>query len=79
MQLVGNVKDKDCIIIDDLIDTAGTLCQAGDLLKKNGAKKVYAFASHGVFSNPAGERIHKSSLEKVVTTNSISQSEEFKK
>jgi ribose-phosphate pyrophosphokinase len=71
MQLVGNVRDKTCIIIDDMIDTAGTLCKAAEMLKDNGAKKVYAFATHGVFSGKAYQNIEKSCLEKVIVTNSI--------
>ena len=71
MELVGNVKDKTCIIIDDMIDTAGTLCKAADMLKTNGATKVYAFATHGVFSGKAYDNIEKSCLEKVIVTNSI--------
>jgi len=53
MELVGNVEGKVCILIDDMIDTAGTLCEAAKVLKDKGAKKVYAFASHGLFSGPA--------------------------
>lgn len=72
MTLIGDVKDKTCIIVDDMIDTAGTLCTAADMLKKEGgAKEVYAFATHGIFSGPAGDRIAKSSLEKVITTDSM--------
>ena len=71
MELVGNVKGKTCIIIDDMIDTAGTLCKAADILTENGASKVYAFATHGVFSGKAYQNIEKSSLEKVIVTNSI--------
>lgn len=71
MELVGNVEGKTCIIIDDMIDTAGTLCEAAKILKEKGAKKVYAFASHGLFSGPAAERIRDSALEKVITTDSI--------
>lgn len=71
MELVGNVKDKTCIIIDDMIDTAGTLCKAAEMLKKNGATKVYAFATHGVFSGKAYQNIENSCLEKVIVTNSI--------
>jgi ribose-phosphate pyrophosphokinase len=71
MELVGNVKDCECIIIDDMIDTAGTLCLAAEELKKHGAKKVYAFATHGLFSGKAYENIDKSCLEKVVVTNTI--------
>ncbi len=71
MELVGNVKDCECIIIDDMIDTAGTLCLAAEELKKNGAKKVYAFATHGLFSGKAFDNINNSCLEKVVVTNTI--------
>ncbi len=72
MQLIGNVEGKTCIIVDDMIDTAGTLCEAAKTLKKNGAKKIYAFASHGIFSGPAADRILSTpELEKVITTDSI--------
>ena len=71
MELVGNVNGKTCIIIDDMIDTAGTLCKAADMLTENGASKVFAFATHGVFSGKAYENINKSSLEKVIVTNTI--------
>jgi ribose-phosphate pyrophosphokinase len=77
MDLVGSVEGKDCIIVDDMIDTAGTLCKAAEELKGFGAKKVYAFATHGVFTNPAPERIKNSALEKVLITNTIPLSEEF--
>lgn len=78
MVLIGNVKGKTCIIIDDMIDTAGTLCEGAKLLKAEGAHKVYAFATHGLFSGQAAERIAKSDLEKVVTTDSIKMREDFK-
>lgn len=71
MDLVGDVKDKDVIIVDDMIDTAGTLTKAAQELKEMGAKRVYAFATHGIFSGPAYERIKNSVIEKVVVTNSI--------
>merc|ERR1719242_2740706 len=71
MDLVGEVEGCDVIIVDDMIDTAGTLCKAGAELKKRGAKKVYAFATHGLFSGPAIDRINDSCFEKVVVCNTI--------
>jgi len=71
MDLVGSVQDSDCIIVDDIIDTAGTLCKAADELKARGAKRVYAFATHGLFSGEALDRIKSSSLEQVVVCNTI--------
>jgi len=61
-----------------MIDTAGTLCEAAKTLKENGADKVYAFATHGLFNGTAAERIANSVLEKVVTTDSIPVKDEFK-
>ena len=78
MELVGDVTGKTCIIIDDMIDTAGTLCEAAKVLKEKGANKIFAFASHGLFSGPAAERIRDSVLEKVITTDSIPVSEKFR-
>lgn len=69
--VIGDVKGKTCIIIDDMTDTAGTLCKAATELKDKGAQKVYAFITHGIFSGPAAERIAKSDLEAVVCTDSI--------
>lgn len=71
MELVGNVSGLDCIIIDDMIDTAGTLCMAAEMLKQHGARKIYAFATHGVFSGNAIDKINKSKLEGVYVTNTI--------
>lgn len=71
MDLVGSVNGSDVIIVDDMIDTAGTLCKAAGELKNHGAKSVYAFASHGIFSGPANERIAKSALEEVCVTDTI--------
>jgi ribose-phosphate pyrophosphokinase len=79
MELVGDVTGKTCVIVDDMIDTAGTLCTAANLLKEQGAKEVYAFATHGIFSGPAAERISKSALKKVITTDSMDLTPEFKK
>jgi len=69
--LVGTVQDCDVIIVDDMIDTAGTLCAAANELKAFGARRVFAFATHGLFNNPAAERIEASALEEVVTANTI--------
>jgi ribose-phosphate pyrophosphokinase len=71
MHLIGDVKGKDCIIVDDMIDTAGTLCGAAKALMDKGARKVVAVASHGVFSGSAVERIVGSPLTEVVVTDSI--------
>ena len=80
MNIVGNIKGKDCILIDDMIDTAGTLVEACRALKENGATKVFAIATHGVFSNPAIERIAGcEALDRVVVTDTIPLSEEGKK
>ena len=76
LAIVGDVKDKDCIIVDDLVDTAGTLCIAAAKLKELGARRVYAVISHGVLSGPAIERIKNSELEKLVITDSIPLTEE---
>lgn len=69
--VIGDVEGKDVIIIDDMTDTSGTLCMAATELKKKGAKKVYAFITHGIFSGPAPERIKESELEMVVCSDSI--------
>ena len=71
MNLIGEVRGKDCIIIDDMIDTAGTLCGAARVLQEKGARKVVACASHGVLSGPAVKRIADSPLAEVVVTDSI--------
>lgn len=71
MHLIGDVRDKIAIILDDMIDTAGTLTQAAKALKQNGAKAIYACATHGVLSGPAIERINASDIEEVVLTDTI--------
>jgi ribose-phosphate pyrophosphokinase len=71
MDLVGDVTDCDCIIVDDMIDTAGTLCKAADVLKANGARRVFAFASHGLLSGPGNERLANSKMEEVVILDTI--------
>ena len=74
MDLVGEVKDCDCIIVDDMIDTAGTLCKAADVLVAKGAKRVFAFASHGLLSGPGNDRIANSKMEECVILNTIPSS-----
>jgi len=71
MDLVGDVNDKDCIIVDDIIDTAGTLCAAANELKAFGARRVFAFATHGLFNGPAPDRINASALEEVAVANTV--------
>lgn len=80
MNVIGDVKGKDCIIIDDMIDTGGTLIQAAQALRKNGANKIYAAATHPVFSDPAIQRISEcAELEEVIITDTIPLSEAGKK
>ncbi len=71
MFLIGDVNDKNVILIDDMIDTGGTLCKAADILMANGAKSVRAMASHGVFSGKAYENINNSQLLEVIVTDTI--------
>lgn len=73
MNVIGEVEGKTAIIVDDMVDTAGTLTQAAEALKSRGAKKVYACVTHGVLSGKALERIDQSVLEELVLTNSIQQ------
>ncbi len=71
MQIIGNVKDANVILVDDMVDTAGTITKAADLMKEHGAKSVRAIASHGVMSGPASERVQDSALLEMVFTDSI--------
>ena len=71
MNIVGDVDGKIAVILDDMIDTAGTLTEAASAVMKNGAKKIYAAATHGVLSGPAVERISNSTIEKVIVTDTI--------
>jgi len=73
--LIGDVRDKTAIIVDDMIDTAGTLTQAVQSLLKNGAKRVFAVASHAVLSGPAITRLTECGIEKVLVTDTIPLSE----
>ena len=71
MTIIGDVEGKDVILVDDIVDTAGTICKAADLMMKNGARSVRAIASHAVLSDPATERIDASSLSEIIFTDSI--------
>ncbi len=79
MNLIGSVEGKDCIIMDDIVDTAGTLTKAAEALKERGAKTVAAYCTHPVLSGPAVERIMASSLDELVVTDTIPLSESAKK
>ena len=76
MNIIGDIEDRTCIIIDDMVDTAGTLCQAADILMEKGAKEVVAYATHAVLSGNAVKNIEKSGLTELVTTNTIPLSED---
>ncbi len=71
MNIIGEVRGKTCVLIDDLVDTAGTLCHAAEALKSNGAKKVLAYITHPVLSGPAIDRISQSQLDELVVTDTI--------
>lgn len=71
MNIIGDVKGRTCVLVDDLVDTAGTLCLAAGALKANGALKVVAYCSHAVLSGPAVSNINASELDELVVTNSI--------
>jgi len=71
MTLIGNVENKNVILIDDIVDTAGTLCKAADIIIEKGAKSVRAIATHGVLSGKAYENIEKSKLQEIIITDSI--------
>jgi ribose-phosphate pyrophosphokinase len=71
--VLGDVRGKSCILVDDLIDTAGTLCAAAKTLRENGARSVLACATHGLFSGPAFQRLAESGIRELVVTNSVPQ------
>ena len=77
MHLIGDVEGRDCIIVDDMIDTGGTLCKAAEALKNRGAKRVFAYATHPVFSGIAAENIRNSVIDEVIVTDSITLSDEM--
>merc|ERR550514_2387018 len=71
MDLVGSVEGADCIIVDDIVDTAGTLCEAAAQLKNHGACRILAFITHGLLNGPAAERIAGSAIDEIVVTNTV--------
>ncbi len=79
MHIIGEVKDKTCILLDDIADSAGTLCNAAKALKDHGAKEVYSYIAHGVLSGKALEKIQNSNIKELVLTDSIPASDAVKK
>ena len=79
MNVVGNVKNKTCVIVDDIIDTGGTIVNAAEALKNRGAKEVYVYITHGVLSGDAVKKVEKSVIKKLVITDSIDNNEKVKK
>ena len=71
MNIIGDVEGKNCVMIDDMVDTAGTLCHAASALKEHGAKTVHAYITHAVLSGPAVQRIKESELDEIVVTDTI--------
>ena len=78
MNIIGDVKDRSCVIMDDMVDTANTLCKAADALKNNGAKKVIAYCTHPVLSGGAIQRVEESALDELVVTDTIPLNETAK-
>ena len=78
MNLIGDVKGKTCLMVDDMIDTAGTICQGAEALVKNGAKEVYACCTHGVLSGPAMDRINASPIKELAILDTIDMPESVK-
>ncbi len=79
MNIIGEVENRTCLLVDDMVDTAGTLCNAATALKEHGANKVVAYATHPVLSGPAIKRLNGSQIDELVVTDSIPLSEEGKK
>jgi ribose-phosphate pyrophosphokinase len=78
MHVIGEIEGRNCVIMDDMIDTAGTLVKAAEVLKERGARSVYAYCTHPVFSGPAVDRLMASQIDEVVVTNTIPLSDEAK-
>ena len=79
MNIIGDVDGRNCVLLDDIIDSGGTLCNAAEALTEQGAKSVSAYITHGVLSDPAVERITNSVIREVVITDTIGQPEKVKK
>ncbi|PCI59376.1 MAG: ribose-phosphate pyrophosphokinase [Gammaproteobacteria bacterium] len=77
MHIIGDVKDRDCIIVDDMIDTGGTLAKAAEALKEHGANRIFAYATHPVFSGNAAQNIKNSVIDEIIVTDSISLTDEI--
>ncbi|MBQ3115824.1 MAG: ribose-phosphate pyrophosphokinase [Clostridia bacterium] len=78
MNVIGDVQGKTCLMVDDMIDTAGTICQGAEALVKNGAKEVYACCTHGVLSGPAMERLTKSPIKEIAVLDTINMPDNVK-
>jgi ribose-phosphate pyrophosphokinase len=78
MHIIGDVAGRDCIIVDDMIDTGGTLCKAAEALKEHGAKRVFAYATHPVLSGAAADNLRNSVIDEVIVTDSIPLSDELR-
>jgi ribose-phosphate pyrophosphokinase len=79
MNIIGEVEGRTCVIMDDIVDTAGTLCKAASALKENGAQKVFAYCTHAVLSGPAVERLEASALDELIVTDTIPLREDARK
>ena len=79
MTVIGDVKDKNVVLVDDMVDTAGTITKAADLMMANGAKSVRGLASHAIMSDPASERVDNCAMTEMIFTNSIPLRHECKK
>ena len=78
MHIIGDVADRDCILVDDMIDTGGTLCKAAEALKERGAKRVFAYATHAVFSGAAAQHLASDAIDEIVVTDTVPLSPEMK-
>jgi ribose-phosphate pyrophosphokinase len=79
MELIGDVKGQNVILVDDMVDTAGTLTKAADLMIKNGANSVRAYCTHGILSGDAYDRLNKSKIEELVITTTVPKTHKCKK